>query len=105
MSSLTVLFFAMEAISVCSGYCCCVVRKLATCPTLTVLRSLQFYTGKRACSSGGWGEAHGNTNFRQFHMQLDKVEGNLFNCESTQSQYFSCLCLDFMLCRGLMYGV
>lgn len=59
MSSLTdglcFLFFASEAISVSSGgYACCLVRKLATCPILTELRSLQFYTAERACRSGGW---------------------------------------------------
>lgn len=53
VSSLTGPFFAAQGyFSCCSGgfccCCCCVVRKLATCPTLTALRSLQFYAGRRA---------------------------------------------------------
>lgn len=69
VSSLTVPFSETHAISVCSGgFCrCCVVRKLATCPTLSALRSLQFYAGKRACRRGRGGDRRGRGSSTHLH--------------------------------------
>lgn len=103
VSSLTVLFFAMEAIYS-GGYCCCVVRELATFPALTALRSLQFYIAEREFVQElveGVGDrqldscARENINFRRFFMQLVKRKGRLI------SLFYLLVCLDSILCGGL----